>query len=105
VLLPFVRPRRQHVTTSYREHGARRSVAWSPSDTAKPVGARPVVVTYERELLMTACPAFHTSEPETPEVYHDDDECHAGKQILPEHRVDGKGVGRRRCEVCDGLAS
>ncbi|HYZ76716.1 MAG TPA: hypothetical protein VE596_05015 [Gaiellaceae bacterium] len=54
---------------------------------------------------MAPCPPFHTSEPETPEVYHDDDECHEGKQILPQHRVEGKGVGRRRCEVCDDLAA
>ena len=53
---------------------------------------------------MASRPPFHTSEPETPEVYHDDDECHEGKQILPEHRVDGKD-GRRRCEICDDLAS
>ena len=49
---------------------------------------------------MAACPPFHTSEPEDPPVYHDDDECYEGKKIKPEHRVDGKGTDRRRCEVC-----
>ena len=54
---------------------------------------------------MAPCPPFHTSEPETPEVYHDDDACYEGKQILLQHRVPGKGVNRRRCEVCEKLAS
>jgi len=38
------------------------------------------------------CPAFHTSEPETPEVYHDNSACHEGKQIKAEHRVLGMGL-------------
>lgn len=46
---------------------------------------------------------FHTSEPETPEVFHNDDECFEGKKILPQHRVDGRGVDRRLCEVCEDL--
>jgi hypothetical protein len=45
---------------------------------------------------------FHTSEPETPEVYHDNSECEDGQRIKPEHRVDGTD-GRRRCERCDEL--
>jgi hypothetical protein len=48
---------------------------------------------------------FHTSEPETPPVYHDDDECFEGKKIKPWHRVAGRGVGRRLCEVCEDLAA
>jgi hypothetical protein len=54
---------------------------------------------------MATCSPFHTSEPETPAVYHDDDECYEGKKIKPWHRVPGKGVNRRRCEVCEDLAS
>jgi hypothetical protein len=54
---------------------------------------------------MTRCPEFHTSEPETPQVYHNDDECYEGKKILPQHRVSGRGVNRRLCEVCEELAS
>jgi hypothetical protein len=46
---------------------------------------------------------FHTSEPETPPVYHNNSECSAGKQILPQHRVEGEGVGRRLCEICADL--
>jgi hypothetical protein len=52
---------------------------------------------------MPPCPAFHTSEPETPEVYHNNSACHEGKQILPQHKVAGQGVGRRLCEVCADL--
>jgi hypothetical protein len=48
---------------------------------------------------------FHTSEPETPAVYHNDDECFEGQKIKPEHKLAGEGVGRRLCEVCDDLAS
>lgn len=47
--------------------------------------------------------AFHTSEPETPAVYHNNSACDEGKKIKPEHRVDGEGVGRRLCEVCAKL--
>ena len=46
---------------------------------------------------------FHTSQPETPEVYHDNTECEDGQRIKPEHKVMGTG-GRRRCERCDELA-
>ena len=52
---------------------------------------------------MAACPPFHTSESESPNVYHDDDECYEGRKILPENRVEGDG-GRPRCEICDDLA-
>jgi hypothetical protein len=46
---------------------------------------------------------FHTSETETPAVYHNNSACHEGKQIKPQHRVPGEGVGRRLCEVCADL--
>jgi hypothetical protein len=43
---------------------------------------------------------YHTSESETPAVYHNNDDCPSGKQILPANRVEGKGTGRRLCEEC-----
>jgi hypothetical protein len=47
---------------------------------------------------------FHTSEPETPAVYHNNSDCSEGKKIKPEHKVSGTGTGRRLCEVCAGLS-
>jgi hypothetical protein len=44
--------------------------------------------------------AYHTSEPETPEVYHTNEDCPAGKQILKANRVEGYGSGRTKCEKC-----
>jgi hypothetical protein len=52
---------------------------------------------------MARCAPFHTSEDETPAVYHNDDACHEGKKIKPEHRVESEGTDRRLCEVCAGL--
>jgi hypothetical protein len=43
---------------------------------------------------------YHTSEPEEPEVYHDNDDCPSGKQIKSEHRVTGRGTGRSHCQRC-----
>ena len=43
---------------------------------------------------------YHTSEPETPEVYHDNEECPRGRQIKAEHRVNGRGTGRSLCKDC-----
>jgi hypothetical protein len=37
-------------------------------------------------------------------VYHDREDCPAGKRILSEHRVSGTG-GRDRCKECQNLAS
>jgi hypothetical protein len=37
-------------------------------------------------------------------VYHDREDCPAGKRILSEHRVSGTG-GRDRCKDCETLAS
>jgi hypothetical protein len=49
---------------------------------------------------------FHTNSEEYPpshrNVYHDNDECPAGKEIKPWHRVEGIG-DRPRCEKCEGL--
>ncbi len=42
---------------------------------------------------------FHTTEPETPPVYHDNDECPDGKRIKPHHKQLGTG-GRRLCKWC-----
>jgi len=56
-----------------------------------------------KEAEVTKIPAFHTSEEETPAVYHNNDECSEGKKIEPEHKVSGSGTDRRLCEVCAGL--
>jgi hypothetical protein len=48
---------------------------------------------------MAKCSPYHTSEPETPQVYHDYTDCPSGEQIKPWHKVQGTG-GRRRCEQC-----
>jgi hypothetical protein len=42
---------------------------------------------------------FHTTEPEDPEVYHDDSECPYGKNIKPEHIAYGID-GRDKCSWC-----
>ena len=52
---------------------------------------------------MPSCQPFHTSEPETPAVYHDNSACSDGKKVKPEHRRIGLGVDRRLCEVCAEL--
>jgi hypothetical protein len=46
---------------------------------------------------------FHTSEPETPPVYHNNDDCSEGKKIKSWHKVTGTGTGRRLCKICEGL--
>jgi hypothetical protein len=46
---------------------------------------------------------YHTNSPEYPpahrEVYHDQDDCHDGRAIKPQHRLSGTG-GKQRCKVC-----
>ena len=46
--------------------------------------------------------AFHTTEPETPEVYHNNGECDKGASIKPEHVAKGTD-GRRLCSFCKEL--
>jgi len=52
---------------------------------------------------MAKVPAYHTNSPEYPpahrEVHHDHDNCPAGKQIKPQHKVMGGG-GKPRCKDC-----
>ena len=47
--------------------------------------------------------AYHTNSPEYApqhrEVYHDHENCHDGKDIKPQHRVNGTG-GKKRCKEC-----
>jgi hypothetical protein len=52
---------------------------------------------------MPPCPPFHTSEPETPAVYHSNSVCSEGKKIKSWHRISGHGYGRRLCEACADL--
>ncbi len=46
---------------------------------------------------------YHTNSPEYPpkhrNVYHDHDDCPAGKEIKPWHRTPGQ-AGRPRCDDC-----
>jgi hypothetical protein len=50
--------------------------------------------------------AYHTNTleypPEHRNVHHDHDDCHDGKNIKPEHKLQGDG-GKPRCKVCIGL--
>lgn len=46
--------------------------------------------------------AYHTTLSETPEVYHDRDDCSEGKKIKAEHKEDGTD-GRQKCKVCASL--
>ena len=48
---------------------------------------------------MSKVPAYHTTEPETPEVYHDDSACPRGQSIKAEHLAYGTD-GRRLCSWC-----
>ena len=52
---------------------------------------------------MPPCLEFHTSEPETAPVYHNNSACFESKKIKREHRRLGRGVNRRLCEVCANL--
>lgn len=45
---------------------------------------------------------FHSSNPNDPDVYHDRDDCPAGKQIPTKNKVAGTG-GNRRCKKCADL--
>jgi hypothetical protein len=49
---------------------------------------------------MAKVPACHTTEPEIPEVYHDDSACPHGQRIKPEHLAYGTG-GRDLCSRCE----
>jgi hypothetical protein len=42
-------------------------------------------------------PAYHSSNPEDPQVYHDDNDCPEGKKIKPEHWAPGAAW---KCKVC-----
>lgn len=48
---------------------------------------------------MTKVNPYHSSNPSDPDVYHDNDDCPAGKQIPSYNRVPGTG-GYRRCQRC-----
>jgi len=49
---------------------------------------------------LTKVRAYHTTEPEVPEVYHDDADCPNGQRIKPENLAYGTD-GRDLCEWCD----
>lgn len=44
-------------------------------------------------------PAYHSSNPSNPDVYHVHNDCPSGIQIPPRNRVAGTG-GNRMCDHC-----
>jgi hypothetical protein len=42
---------------------------------------------------------FHTTGTQQLKVYHDDDDCPNGRNVLSSNRVAGTG-GRRKCSYC-----
>jgi hypothetical protein len=55
---------------------------------------------------MAKVPPYHTTTPERPygerDVYHDHNDCPAGRRIEPQHRRPGT-AGRPRCLDCARL--
>lgn len=51
---------------------------------------------------MAKVPAYHSSNPSDPDVYHDHDDCPPGSQIPQRNRRSGTG-DYRRCEVCKSM--
>jgi hypothetical protein len=55
---------------------------------------------------MSKVSAYHTNSSEYPpthrEVYHDHDDCKYGKEIKPQHKMNGTG-GKPRCKECQKL--
>lgn len=45
---------------------------------------------------------YHSTNPTDPDVYHDHNDCPAGKQIPAKNRRSGKG-GHRKCKRCKDL--
>jgi hypothetical protein len=45
--------------------------------------------------------ANEKNKPPNKRVYHDNDQCRAGREILPSDRRDGKGDDYRHCKDCD----
>lgn len=46
---------------------------------------------------------YFTSDPETPNVFHNNSACYDGQRIEQEHLRQGEGIGRRLCERCEEL--
>lgn len=51
---------------------------------------------------MAKVPAYHSSNIDDPDVYHDHSDCPPGSQIPRQNRVPGTG-GFRRCKVCRSM--
>jgi hypothetical protein len=47
-------------------------------------------------------PAYHSTNPSDPDVYHDHNDCPTGQQIPSYNRAPGSG-GNRRCEQCTDM--
>lgn len=48
---------------------------------------------------MSKVPAYHSSNPTDPDVYHDHDNCPSGQQIPSSNKLSGTG-GYPRCQHC-----
>lgn len=51
---------------------------------------------------MAKVPAYHSTNPSDPDVYHDHDDCPPGSLIPAHNRASGTG-GYDRCEKCVGM--
>jgi len=49
---------------------------------------------------MGKVPAYHSSNPSDPDVYHDHDDFPTGQQIPTANKVSGTG-GYRKCKQCE----
>jgi hypothetical protein len=54
---------------------------------------------------MAKCKPYHTDSEEYShrEVHHDNDACHDGKRIKPEHLIKNSTGGKPLCDVCKDL--
>lgn len=53
---------------------------------------------------MSKVSPFHSTKPNTRNVYHDNNQCTEGNNIERHYRVDGT-ANRPRCDHCDRLAA
>ena len=49
---------------------------------------------------MAKVAAFHSNNPSDPDVWHDESTCPPGNQIPWHNKVQGKGIGNRKCKKC-----
>lgn len=49
---------------------------------------------------MAKVPAYYSTDPTDPDVWHDHDNCPSGQQIPAKNKAYGKPPGYRQCEHC-----